>query len=215
MDFHPWASRAITVVSFRLLEPSLSSRFPSHPCHLIQASRAITIVSFGLPEPSLSSRLGFPSHPCHLIQASRAITIVSFELLELSLSSRLGFQSHHCRLIQASRAITIVSFGLPEPSLSLAFRVSFLAWLPEPSFFLSLVFRVGLVIQSHNSWRPYPLALRILPSWFYIVLRFFSLRYLVLIAYSSRSPHRVVPFGRILARTPGWFDRYSSLTLIS
>ncbi|RVW94772.1 hypothetical protein CK203_029831 [Vitis vinifera] len=31
-----------------------------------------------------------------------------------------------------------------------------------------------------------------------------SLRYPVLIAYSSRSPHRIVPFGRILARTPGW-----------
>ncbi|WJZ84791.1 hypothetical protein VitviT2T_004375 [Vitis vinifera] len=50
---------------------------------------------------------------------------------------------------------------------------------------------------------------------FILSLGFSSLRYLVLIAYSSRSPHRVVPFGRILARTPGWFDRYSSLTLIS
>ena len=46
-------------------------------------------------------------------------------------------------------------------------------------------------------------------------LGFSSLRYPVLIVYSSHSPHRVVPFGCILARTPRWFDRYSSLTLIS
>ncbi|RVW23587.1 hypothetical protein CK203_091487 [Vitis vinifera] len=45
-------------------------------------------------------------------------------------------------------------------------------------------------------------------------LDFFSLRYPVLIAYSSRSPHRAVSFRRILVRTPGWFDRYSSLTSI-
>ncbi|RVW74657.1 hypothetical protein CK203_052035 [Vitis vinifera] len=50
---------------------------------------------------------------------------------------------------------------------------------------------------------------------FALSLGFSSLRYPVFIVYSSRSPHRVVPFGRILARTPGWFDRYSSLTLIS
>uniref|UniRef100_F6HY07 Uncharacterized protein n=1 Tax=Vitis vinifera TaxID=29760 RepID=F6HY07_VITVI len=82
-------------------------------------------------------------------------------------------------------------------------------------YFLSLVLRVGLVILSRNSWRSCPLALRVLPSGFGICPRLSSLRYPVLIAYSSRSPHRIVPFGRILAHTPGWFDRYSSLTLIS
>ncbi|RVW20480.1 hypothetical protein CK203_109916 [Vitis vinifera] len=50
---------------------------------------------------------------------------------------------------------------------------------------------------------------------FALSLGFSSLRYPVFIVYSSRSPHRVVPFGRILARTPGWCDNYSSLTLIS
>ncbi|RVW75310.1 hypothetical protein CK203_055372 [Vitis vinifera] len=48
-------------------------------------------------------------------------------------------------------------------------------------------------------------------------LHLFSLsspRYLVLIAYSSCSPHRAVSFRRILVRTPGWFDRYSPLTSI-
>ncbi|RVW24479.1 hypothetical protein CK203_082106 [Vitis vinifera] len=50
---------------------------------------------------------------------------------------------------------------------------------------------------------------------FALSLDFSSLRYPVFIVYSSRSPHRVVPFGRILARTPGWCDNYSSLTLIS
>ncbi|RVW99608.1 ATPase 2, plasma membrane-type [Vitis vinifera] len=48
-------------------------------------------------------------------------------------------------------------------------------------------------------------------------LHLFSLsspRYPVLIAYSSRSPHRAISFGRILVRTLGWFDRYSSLTSI-
>ncbi|KAL6325823.1 hypothetical protein AAG906_026652 [Vitis piasezkii] len=217
------ASRAISVVSFKLPEPFSSSclGFQSHYCHL--ASRAITAISFRLPEPFLPSRLGFQSHFCHL--ASRAIivvsfrlpepflpspiTVVSFRLLEPFLSSRLGFQSHFCHLPSLSSRLGFHSHFCHLLLLSsLAFRVSFFIWLPELLFswfssfyFLSLVLRVGLVIQSHNSWRSCPLALHILPSGFCIRPRLSSLRYPVLIAYSSR--------------TPGWFDRYSSLTLIS
>ncbi|RVW21997.1 hypothetical protein CK203_109814 [Vitis vinifera] len=67
-------------------------------CHT-GASRAITVVLFRLPEPSLSSCLGFQSHYCHLVLASRAITVILFRLPEPSLSSCLSFQSHHCRLV--------------------------------------------------------------------------------------------------------------------
>ncbi|RVW32766.1 hypothetical protein CK203_086329 [Vitis vinifera] len=113
--------RAITVVLFRLPEPSLSSHlgFQSHHYHLVLASRAITVILFRLPElllsswlpePSLSSCLGFQSHYCRLGR-----------LLEPFLLSRLGFQSHPCRLVLASRAIIAILFRLPEPSLSSRF----------------------------------------------------------------------------------------------
>ncbi|RVW67474.1 hypothetical protein CK203_063028 [Vitis vinifera] len=286
MDFHPWASRAIPVFSFRLPEPSLSSHlgFQSHHYCLVQASRAITIVSFRLPEPSLSSHLGFQSHHYCLIQASRAITVFSFRLPEPSLSSHSGFQSHHCRfqshhycLVQASRAITIVSFRLPEPSLSshlgfqshhyclvqasraitvvsfrlpepslssrlgfqshycplasravtvvlfrlpellfssLAFRVSFLVWL------LELLFSWFQCLESALSSRVTTLGVHI--RWLYasclhgftFSLGFSSLRYLVLITYSSRSSHRAVSFRRVLVCAPRWFDHYSPLASI-
>ena len=68
--------------------------------------------------------------------------------------------------------------------------------------FLSLAFKVSLVIQSHSSWHSYSLALHILPSWFCICPQFSSLHYLALVVYSSRSPHRAVSFGRILFNTP-------------
>ena len=143
------------------------------------------------------------------------------ELLFSSLAFRVNFLVWLPELLPSSLVFR-VSFlvWLPELLLSsLAFRVSFLVWLPKLLFswfkylglafwfgfqsfyFLSSVSRVGLVIQGHNSWRSYPLALRILPSGFGIRPRLSSLRYPVLIAYSSR--------------TPGWFDRYSYLTLIS
>ncbi|RVW85566.1 hypothetical protein CK203_037483 [Vitis vinifera] len=121
-------------------------------------------------------------------------------------SQRASFETRRVPFSHFQR-IEICS-GMPH--WELAFRFGF-----QSFYFLSLVLKFGLVIQSHNSWRSCPLALRILPSGFCIRPRLSSLRYPVLIAYSSRSPHRIVPFGRILARTPGWFDRYSSLTLIS
>ncbi|RVX21649.1 hypothetical protein CK203_002028 [Vitis vinifera] len=139
----------------------------------------------------ITSQFDVQSHHHHFsVSAFRAIIAFQF-----------GVQSHH-RLpepfpsscfVLASRAITVILFKL-------------LGLLPSSSvfrsfYFLSLVLRVGLVIQSHNSWRSYPLALHILPSGSCIRPRLSSLRYPVFIAYSSR--------------TPRWFDRYSSLTLIS
>ncbi|RVX00891.1 hypothetical protein CK203_026445 [Vitis vinifera] len=159
---------------------------------------AITIILFRLPEPFLSSRFGFQSHHCHLAWAFRAITVILLRLPEPLLPSRLGFQSHYYHLVWASRAISAILFRLPEPSLS--FCLGFQNCYLLSFYFLSLVLRVGLVIQSHYSWRSCPLALHILPSGFCIRPQLSSLRYPVLIAYSPR--------------TPGWFDRYSSLTLI-
>ena len=79
--------------------------------------------------------------------------------------------------------------------------------------FLNLAFRVVLSFRVtapdvHIHWHC------ILPSWLCTCPRFSSLHYPVLIAYSSRIPHRAVSFRCILVRTPGWFDRYSSLTSI-
>ncbi|RVW47070.1 hypothetical protein CK203_016251 [Vitis vinifera] len=100
---------------------------------------------------------------------------------------------------ELSNALPRIPNNSPHPRIALSF------------YFLSLVFRVGLVIQSHNSWRSYSLALHILPSLFHIRPQFSSLRCPMLTAYSSRSPHKAAYFGRVLVRTPGWFDRYSSL----
>ncbi|RVW92751.1 hypothetical protein CK203_042626 [Vitis vinifera] len=187
------------------------------------ASRAITVVLFWLPEPSLSSCLGFQSHFCHLVLASKAITVILFRLPEPllsswlpepSLSSRLGFQSHHYHLVLASRVITVALFRLPKPLLSS--RLGFQSHPRRLSFYF--LFKC---LESALSSRVTTPGVHI--RWlcasclhgFTFSLGFSSLRYPVLIAYSSCSPHRVVPFGRILARTPGWFDRYLSLTLIS
>ncbi|RVW48325.1 Transposon Tf2-2 polyprotein [Vitis vinifera] len=203
--------------SFRLPEPSLSSWLASRAITVIlfRFSRAITVVLLRLPEPFLSSRFGFQSHHYHLVQASRVITvsrsgfqshhIISFRLPEPSLSSRLGFQRHHCHL--ASRAITVILFKL-------------LGLLPSSSvfksfYFLGLVLRVSLVILSHNSWLSYHWLCASCFQGFTFSLGFSSQPLSCTCCYSSHSLHRVVPFGRILARTRGWFDRYASLTLIS
>ncbi|RVW77329.1 hypothetical protein CK203_043725 [Vitis vinifera] len=177
---------ASSVSTFRVVITSQFDVQGHRHYFLVSAFRAIIgfqidiqsrILSFDVPSHHHYFQCGVQSHHRFsvlafiAITASRAISIISFRLPEPSLSSRLGFQSHHCRLGLASRA----SF-----------------------YFLSSVSRVGLVIQGHNSWRSYPLALRILPSGSCIRPRFSSLRYPVLIAYSSR--------------TLGWFDRYSSLT---
>ncbi|RVW56813.1 hypothetical protein CK203_082738 [Vitis vinifera] len=102
--------------------------------------------------------------------------------------------------VSAFRVVITSQLRCSEPSSLLllvstfraviGFQIDIQSRILKP-LFPSLVFRVGLVIQSHNSWRPYPLALRILPSWFYIVPRSF------------------------LTPLSWWFDRYSSLTLIS
>ena len=97
---------------------------------------------------------------------------------------------------------------------SLVFRVSFLVWLPELLFFLVqclesvLSFRVTTP-DVHIHWHCSSYL-----HGFAFFLGFSSLRYPVLIAYSSRSPHRAVSFRRVLVRTPGWFDCYPSLTSI-
>ncbi|RVW86743.1 hypothetical protein CK203_042830 [Vitis vinifera] len=139
------------IIGFQIDIQSRIFSFDVQSHHRFSASSAISVILFRLPEPSLLSRSGFQSHHYCLIQASRAITVILFWLPEPLLSSCFGFQSHYCHLVLASRAITVISAVV----------------------FLSLVFRVGLVIQSHNSSRSYPLALRILPSWFYILPRFF------------------------------------------
>ncbi|RVW48458.1 hypothetical protein CK203_088272 [Vitis vinifera] len=189
--FSVLAFRAIIASQFWRSEPSL---------FLVLAFRAIIAFQFGVQSHHRAITIfsfGDQSHHRFSVLAFRAITIFKpssllafgihshhyfrFRLPEPSPSSCLGLRSHYCHLVWASRAITVILLRLPEP--------------------LSLVLRVGLVIQSHNSWRSGPLALHILPSGFCIRPRLSSLRYPVLIAYSSR--------------TPGWFDRYSSLTLIS
>ncbi|RVW77707.1 Retrovirus-related Pol polyprotein from transposon 17.6 [Vitis vinifera] len=60
----------------------LQSRY----CHLVCASRAITIILFRLPEPLPSSCLGLQSRYCRLVYASKAITIILFRLAESLLS---------------------------------------------------------------------------------------------------------------------------------
>ena len=85
----------------------------------------------------------------------------------------------------------------PMGFLAQRLEFSFLVWLPEPLFFSVqhlesvLSFRV-IAPDVHIHWHC------ILPSWLCIRPRLSSLRYPVLIVYSSR--------------TPGWFDRYSFLT---
>ncbi|RVW90361.1 hypothetical protein CK203_045715 [Vitis vinifera] len=190
---------------------------------------------FWRSEPSSLFSFGVQSHHYFQFWRSEPSSLFSFGVQSITIFS-LAFRAIITIFSVAFRAIIASQFWRSKPSLFsvLAFRaiITIFSWRSEPSslffqcgiqshhrfssfYFLSLVLRVGLVIQSHNSWRSCPLALRILPSGFCIRPRLSSLRYPVLIAYSSRSPHRIVPFGRILARTPGWFDRYSSLTLIS
>ncbi|RVW37919.1 hypothetical protein CK203_094224 [Vitis vinifera] len=112
------------------------------------------------------------------------------------ITSQFDVQSrHHHFSVSAFRAI--IGFQIDIQSRILGFGVQS-RYHFSSFYFLSSVSRVGLVIQGHNSWRSYPLALRILPSGSCIRPRFSSLRYPVLIAYSSR--------------TLGWFDSYSSLT---
>ncbi|RVW98085.1 hypothetical protein CK203_029077 [Vitis vinifera] len=195
------AFRAIIASQFWRSEPSLYS---------VLAFRAITI--FGLAfraiitilKPSLYSVLAF-----------RAITIFGLAFRAIITIFSFGVQSHHyiqfwrsepsLFSVWRSEPSSLFSVWRSEPSSLLSFGIHshhyFRFRLPEPSLSSCLVPRVGLVIQSHNSWRSCPLALHILPSGFCIRPRLSSLRYLVLIPYSSR--------------TPGWFDRYSSLTLIS
>ncbi|RVW51350.1 hypothetical protein CK203_075438 [Vitis vinifera] len=179
---------------FRLPEPSLSSRLGFQSHHCFQSHHYHLVL--GLPEPLLSSHLGFQSHHYHRsFRLPEPSLSVSFRLPEPSLSSRLGFQSH------ASRAISAIPFRLPEPSLSS--RLGFQSHHCQPSVFLSLVFRVGLVIQSHNSWRSYPLALRILPSWFYIAPQFF----LTPLSLCLSPIHLVVHIGRLMG---GWLGQGSA-----
>ncbi|RVX12979.1 hypothetical protein CK203_009746 [Vitis vinifera] len=155
------------------------------------ASRAVTVVLFRLPYR-------------HLVYASRAIIVILFMLPEPLLSSCLGFQSRYCHLVYASRAITVILFMLPKVITIILFR------LPESLlssfYFLSSVFRC---LESVLSFRVTAPSVHI--HWhcasylhgFALFLGFSSLRYPVLIAYSSRSPHRAVSFRRILVRTPG------------
>ncbi|RVW45427.1 hypothetical protein CK203_079723 [Vitis vinifera] len=193
--------------SVSALRVIITSQFDvqSHHHHfLVSAFRAIIgfqiDIQSPLLEPSSIFRLTFRV----------ASSVSAFRVI---ITSQFDVQSHHYHfLVSTFRAI--IDFQIDIQSRILGFGVQS-RYHFSSFYFLSLVLRVGLVILSHNSWSSCPLALRVLPSGFGIRPRLSSLRYLVLIAYSSRSPHRIVPFGRILAHTPGWFDRYSSLTLIS
>ncbi|RVW61801.1 hypothetical protein CK203_063343 [Vitis vinifera] len=137
----------------------------------------------------------------------------SVSAFRVVITSQFDVQSHHNHfLVSAFRAI--IGFQIDIQSRILGFDVQsryhfssrcFLVWCLE-SALSSRVTTPGV----HIHW----LCASCLHG-FALSLGFSSLRYPVFIVYSSRSPHRVVPFGRILARTPGWFDNYSSLTLIS
>ncbi|RVW57543.1 hypothetical protein CK203_093098 [Vitis vinifera] len=237
------AHRAITVILLRLPEllPS-SSLFnfgvQSHHRFSVLAFKAIITSQSAFRAIDISS-LGVWSHHHHssiaiiafqfwrsepslfLFLAFRAI--IAFQFWRSKPPSSIfsfGVQSHHRFSVLAFRAII-------EPSslFSLAFRaiIAFQFWRSEPSLFSVLAFRAITIFGLESALSSKVTTPGVHIHWlgvsclhgFILSLGFSSLRYPVLIAYSSRSPHRVVPFGRILARTPGWFDRYSSLTLIS
>ncbi|KAL6335094.1 hypothetical protein AAG906_026474 [Vitis piasezkii] len=155
--------------------PPLSFTFGASPQYF--AWGILIIIS--LRHPLFSSCLGLS--PAVSLLRAFPFSIITFRFWRSSHhyfrfgvepSSLLDALSHHRSRhfgVEPSSSIFVLALSHHrfEPSLSssLGFQSSVV--------FLSLVFRVGLVIQSHKSWRSYPLAWRILPSWFYIVPRFF------------------------------------------
>ncbi|RVW77307.1 hypothetical protein CK203_050165 [Vitis vinifera] len=128
--------------------------------------------------------------------------ISSVSAFRVVITSQFDVQSHHHHFsVSAFRAIIGFQIDIQSRILEPLFSSLFLE-----SALSSRVTTPGV----HIHW----LCASCLHG-FALSLDFSSLRYPVFIVYSSRSPHRVVPFGRILARTPGWCDNYSSLTLIS
>ncbi|RVW42812.1 hypothetical protein CK203_079950 [Vitis vinifera] len=186
----------------------------SHHRFLVLAFRAITSQFWRSEPSSLFSVLAFRaiiasqfwrSEPSSLffILAFRAIIAFQFWRSEPSSLFSFGVQSHH-----------YFQFGIQS-------IITISVWRSEASSLLKLLFSWLKCLESALSSRVTTLGVHI--RWlcasclhgFTFSLGFSSHRYPALVAYSSHSPHRVVPFGRILARTPGWFDRYASLTLIS
>ncbi|RVW66118.1 hypothetical protein CK203_007286 [Vitis vinifera] len=206
-----------SVSAFRVVITSQFDVQSHHHHFLVSAFRAIIGFQIDIQSPLLESPPQFRrSESLSLLSLTFRVIIITsqFRRSELSsifrstfrvissasafgvvITSQFDVQSrHHHFSVSAFRAI--IGFQIDIQSRILGFgvqsRYHFLSLTFRSFYFLSSVSRVGLVIQGHNSWRSYPLALRILPSGSCIRPRFSSLRYPVLIAYSSR--------------TLGWFE---------
>ncbi|RVW45518.1 hypothetical protein CK203_091465 [Vitis vinifera] len=222
-----WSSSSLLSLTFRVIiitsqfrrsEPSSVFRSTFRVTFSVSAFRAIVTPQFDIQ--SHIPGFGVQSHHYqtlrHFFRRSKpcfaSFGVQSYvslhSVFRAIIASLFGVQSHHSSVLVFRAILVVFSVSAFRAIIGFSDRHSELYFLFKclESALSSRVTTPGV----HIRW----LCASCLHG-FTLSLGFSSLRYPVLIAYSSCSPHRVVPFGRILARTLGWFDRYSSLTLIS